>query len=76
MTPEREPELQPALTAAPNGMRFGVFPTDFDPLSFVRAGSDQFEGVFYFSSPDGLAVGGLGVAAKATPRPVVDARRP
>ena len=47
-------------------MRFGVLPTDFDPLSYVRAGSGRFEGVFYFSSPDGLAAGGLGVAAKAT----------
>jgi isochorismate synthase len=47
-------------------MRFGVLPFDFDPLSFVRAGSDRFEGVFYFSSPDGIAAGGLGIAAKAS----------
>ena len=47
-------------------MRFGVFPIDFEPLSFVRAGSDRFEGVFYFSSPDGSAAGGLGIAAKAS----------
>ncbi len=47
-------------------MRFGVFPFEPDPLSFVRAGSDTFEGVFYFSSPDGSAAGGLGMAEKAS----------
>ena len=66
MIPDRALDLQSALTTASNGMRFGVFPIDFDPLSFVRAGSDQFEGVFYFSSPDGLAAGGLGIASRAS----------
>lgn len=66
MIPDREPEIQSALTEAPNGMRFGVFPIEIDPLSLVRAGSDQFEGVFYFSSPDGVAAGGLGIAARAS----------
>jgi isochorismate synthase len=47
-------------------MRFGVIPVDFEPLSFVRAGSGRFEGVFYFSSPDGRAAGGLGIAANAS----------
>lgn len=47
-------------------MRFGVIPVDFEPLAFVRAGSDLFEGVFYFSSPDGRAAGGLGIAANAS----------
>jgi len=66
MIPDRALDLQSALTSESNGMRFGVFPIDFEPLSFVRAGSDRFEGVFYFSSPDGSAAGGLGIAAKAS----------
>ena len=66
MIPDRALDLQSALTSDSNGMRFGVFPVDFEPLSFVRAGSDRFEGVFYFSSPDGSAAGGLGIASKAS----------
>lgn len=66
MIPDRALDLQSALTSAPGGMRFGVFPVDFDPLAFVRAGSDRFEGVFYFSSPQGDAAGGLGIAAMAS----------
>lgn len=66
MIPDRVLDLRSALTTAPNGMRFGVFPFEPDPLSFVRAGSDTFEGVFYFSSPDGSAAGGLGMAAKVS----------
>ena len=66
MIPDRALDLQSALTSESNGMRFGVFPIDFEPLSFVRAGSDRFEGVFYFSSPAGSAAGGLGIAAKAS----------
>ena len=66
MIPDRNLDLQSALTAAPNGLRFAVLPLETDPLSFVRAGSDRFEGAFYFASPDGSATGGLGIAAQAT----------
>jgi salicylate biosynthesis isochorismate synthase len=66
MIPDRILDLRSALTTAPNGMRFGVFPLAADPLTFVRAGSQSFEGVFYFASPDGTATGGLGMAAKST----------
>ena len=66
MIPDRALDLESALTSVSNGVRFGVFPIDFEPLSFVRAGSNRFEGVFYFSSPDGMAAGGLGIAAKAS----------
>jgi isochorismate synthase len=66
MIPDRALDLQSALTSAPNGMRFGVVPIDFEPLAFVRAGSERFEGVFYFSSPEGQAAGGLGIAAHAS----------
>lgn len=59
-------DLRSALAPGPNGVQFGVFPIDGEPLDFVRAGSDRFEGAFYFSSPNGPAIGGLGVAAKAT----------
>ena len=47
-------------------MRFAVIPLDVEPLSFVRAASDRFEGAFYFSSPEGSTAGGVGVAAKAS----------
>jgi len=66
MIPDRILDLRSALATAPNGLRFGAFPIDTDPLPFVRAGSDLFEGAFYFASPDGSATGGLGIAAKAT----------
>ena len=66
MIPDRILDLRSALVAAPNGLRFGVFPLETDPLPLVRAGSDQFDGAFYFASPDGSATGGLGIAAKAT----------
>ena len=59
-------DLRSALTPGPNGVRFGVFPVDGEPLDFVRAGSGLFEGAFYFSSPDGFAMGGLGIAASAS----------
>jgi len=66
MIPDRDTDLRSALTQGANGVRFGVFPLHMDPLSFVRAGGGAIEGVFYFSSPDGMAAGGLGVAAGAT----------
>ncbi len=61
---DRDLDLRAALTPGPNGIRFAVVPTETDPLTFVRSGGDGFEGVFYFSSPDGAAIGGLGVASK------------
>ncbi len=66
MIPDRHIDLRSALTAGADGMRFAVIPLDVEPLSFVRAGSDRFEGTFYFSSPDGGAIGGLGIASKAS----------
>ncbi len=66
MIPARALDLRSALTPGPNGVRFGVFPFNGEPLDFVRAGSSRFEGAFYFSSPDGHAIGGLGVAARTS----------
>jgi isochorismate synthase len=66
MIPDRNLDLQAALTTGVGGMRFAVIPLDVEPLSFVRAASDRFEGTFYFSSPEGSAAGGVGVAAKAS----------
>jgi len=47
-------------------VRYGVIPLAVEPLSFVRAGAAAFEGAFYFASPDGMAAGGLGIAARAS----------
>jgi salicylate biosynthesis isochorismate synthase len=66
MIPDRDLDLDSALTAAADGMRFAVVPLEIEPLSFVRAASGRFEGTFYFSSPDGSAVGGVGIAASAS----------
>ena len=66
MIPDRNLDLQAALTKGVGGMRFAVIPLDVEPLSFVRAASDRFEGAFYFSSPQGSTAGGVGVAAKAS----------
>jgi len=66
MIPDRHLDFDSALTEGPNGIRFAVVPLDIDPLPFVRAASDRFEGAFYFSSPDGSALGGVGIAAKVS----------
>ncbi len=66
MIPDRNFDLQSGLTTGAHGVRFVVVPLDIEPLSFVRAASARFEGAFYFSSPDGSAVGGVGIAAKAS----------
>ena len=66
MIPDRNLDFQAALTKGVGGMRFAVIPLDVEPLSFVRAASDRFEGAFYFSSPEGSTAGGVGVAAKAS----------
>ena len=66
MIPDRYLDLRSALTTGANGMRFATIPFDTEPLSFVRAGSGHFEGTFYFSSPEGSATGGVGIAAKAS----------
>ena len=66
MTPDRHFDLDPVFTTGMDGVRFAVVRFDIDPLSFVRAASDHFDGAFYFSSPEGSAVGGVGIAAKAS----------
>ncbi len=66
MIPDRHLDLDTAFTTGVDGIRFAVVSLDIDPLSFVRAASDHFEGAFYFSSPEGSAVGGVGIAAKAS----------
>ncbi len=66
MIPDRNLDLKAALTTGANGVRFAVISLDVEPLSFVRSASDRFDGTFYFSSPEGSAAGGVGVAAKAS----------
>ena len=63
---DRNLDINAALTTGANGMRFAVVSLDVEPLSFVRAASSRFEGAFYFSSPEGSAAGGVGIAAKAS----------
>jgi len=63
---DRNLDLKAALTQGVNGLRFAVIPLDVEPLSFVRSASDRFEGTFYFSSPEGSAAGGVGIAARAS----------
>lgn len=66
MIPERNLDLSDAFTPGVDGMRFAVIPLEVEPLSFVRSASGRFEGSFYFSSPEGSAAGGVGIAAKAS----------
>jgi isochorismate synthase len=66
MIPLRADDVRDALQTGPAGLRFAVVPVDAEPLAFVRAGSRRIEGAFYFSSPDGTALGGLGVARKVS----------
>ncbi|MFV9671947.1 MAG: hypothetical protein ACNYZH_01880, partial [Acidimicrobiia bacterium] len=66
MIPDQLLDLKAALTPGVDGLRFAVIPLDVEPLSFVRSASDRFEGTFYFSSPEGSAAGGVGIAAKAS----------
>lgn len=66
MIPDRNLDLKGAFTPGADGLRFAVIPLDVEPLSFVRSASDRFEGTFYFSSPEGSAAGGVGIAAKAS----------
>jgi isochorismate synthase len=66
MIADRDTDLTSILTTGANGVRFGTMPIDVDPLAFVRSGSEQFDDAFYFVSPDGVATGGLGVAARVS----------
>ena len=66
MIPDRPIDTESVLTAGAGGIRYGVFPLDVEPLPFVRAASDRVEGAFYFSSPEGPSVGGVGIAMKAS----------
>ncbi|MEN8113900.1 MAG: isochorismate synthase [Actinomycetota bacterium] len=62
----RAEDVRAALETTPSGLRLAVLPVEVEPLAFTRAGAGRFEGAFYFSSPDGSAVGGLGVAHKTS----------
>ncbi len=47
-------------------LRFAVEAIEGDPLGFVRGGADLFGRAFFFSTPDGDAIGGLGTAWHAS----------
>lgn len=55
-------EAAAALQAAPGGLRLVSVAVDLDPLDLVRAGAGAYAAAAYFSSPDGVALGGLGTA--------------
>lgn len=55
-------EAAAVLRAAPGGLRLASVVVDLDPLDLVRAGAGAFAAAAYFSSPDGLTLGGLGTA--------------
>lgn len=66
MIPVRVQDVRAALRPVAGGLRLAVIPVAADPLAFVRAGAERFDGAFYFSSPEGPAVGGLGIAHHLT----------
>lgn len=45
-----------------NGLRLAAEEVEVDPLSFIRAGADLFGRAMFFSTPEGVSVGGLGTA--------------
>ena len=53
-----------SLLSRSSGLRVAAVPVDADPLEFVRAGSRPFDDAFYFASPGGRRLGGLGVARR------------
>jgi salicylate biosynthesis isochorismate synthase len=45
-----------------NGFVHGAVPVEIDPLTLVRAGAPLFEDAYYFATPNGDRIGGLGIA--------------
>ena len=59
--------LAASLAASPvDELRFATQQLDVEPLRFVRSGADQFGRAFFFSTPDGDEIGGLGTAWRAS----------
>jgi len=55
-------EAAAALRAAPRSLRLASVAVDLEPLDLVRAGAGAFAAAGYFSSPEGVSLGGLGTA--------------
>lgn len=55
-------ELGAALEPIGCGLQTAVVPTGLDPLAVVRAGAPRFRQAWYFASPGGRVVAGLGSA--------------
>ncbi len=49
-----------------SGLRFATTRVDVAPLDFVRAGAGQYGRAFFFSTPEGVSLGGLGTAWQTT----------
>ena len=45
-----------------NGFVRGAVPVEIDPLTLVRAGAPLFGDAYYFATPNGARIGGLGIA--------------
>ena len=58
-------ELGAALRSAPAGVRVASIDLDIDPLDLVRAGVHAFGAASAFLTPNGVSIGGLGVAWEA-----------
>ena len=55
-------EAAAVLRAAPPGLRLASVEVDLEPLDLVRSGAGAFAAAGYFSSPEGVSLGGLGTA--------------
>lgn len=49
-----------------SGLLLAAADVEVEPLAFVRAGAGLFGSAYYFASPEGVAIGGLGTAWRAT----------
>ena len=68
LIPQSVIERLSAPVRGPGGLLFATTELDgeVDPLEFVRSGEDLFGSAYYFASPDGVAMGGMGTAWKAS----------
>jgi salicylate biosynthesis isochorismate synthase len=55
-----------APSVARDGLLLAAVEVEVDPLEFVRSGVDLFGSAYFFTSPEGTSVGGLGTAWKTS----------
>ncbi len=64
--PEALASLAARLPGVADELRVTAVPCDIEPLDLVRAGAPGAGRAVYFSTPDGIEVGGLGTGWRAT----------